>query len=63
MKITVVELRQFRKLGFVKHLHPPPVDIDDILVAQLFDDPVGVHWRYAQRLANLLLRERHLERA
>jgi hypothetical protein len=63
VKIAVVELRQFRKPSFVEHPHPAPVDIEDVLIAQLFDDSVGMHWRYAQRLANLLLRERHLERA
>ena len=61
MKIAVVELCQFRKSSFVKHPHPTPVDMEGVLVAQLFDDPVDVHWRYAERLADLLLRERHLQ--
>ena len=43
VKIAVVELCQFRKSSFVKHPHPPPVDIESVLVAQLFDDPVDVH--------------------
>jgi hypothetical protein len=58
VKIAVVELRQFRKLRLVEHRHAPPVDIDDPVVAQLPDDTVGVHRRDAQRLADLLLRER-----
>ena len=63
MKIAVVELCQFRKSSFVKHPHPPPVDIQSVLIAQLFDDPVDVHLRYAERLADLLLRERQVQLA
>src|SRR3954451_3165130 len=62
VKIAVVELRQSRKLRLVEHRHAPPVDIDDPVVAQLPDDTVGMHWRDAQRLADLLLRQRHVER-
>ena len=62
MKITIVKLCQFRKLRLVKHGHATPADIDDLVVAQLLDDTVGMHRCDAQRLANLLLRQRHFER-
>ena len=39
-----------------------PADIDDLVVAQLPDDTVRMHRRDAQRLADLLLRQRHFER-
>ena len=61
VKIAVVELCQFRKPSFVKNPHPTPVDMEGVLVAQLFYDPVDVHGRYAESLADLLLRKRHLQ--
>src|SRR5215216_3098086 len=62
VKIAVVKLRQFRKLRLVEHHHTTSADIDDPVVAQLPDDSVRMHRRDAQRLADLLLRQRHFER-
>ena len=62
MEIKVVKLTQLLELRLIKNGHAPPVDIDDPLVAQLPDDTVCMHRRDAQRLANLLLSQRHFKR-
>src|SRR5690242_11340552 len=62
VKVTVVELREVRQLRLVQHGHASPVDVDDPVVAQLPDDAVSMYRRNAERLADLLLRQRHFER-
>ncbi len=62
MEIKVVKLTQLLELRRIKHGHAPPADIDDPLVAQLPDDTVCMHRRDAERLANLLLGQRHFKR-
>ena len=62
MEIKVVKLTQLPELRLIKHGHAAPVDIDDPLVAQLLDNAVGMHRRDAERLANLLLGQRHFKR-
>ena len=62
MEIKVVKLTQLLELPLIKHGHAPPAEIDDPLVAQLPDNTVCMHRRDAQRLANLLLGQRHFKR-
>src|SRR5579871_2734114 len=61
VQVTIIELRQFHEPGFVEHDDASSAEIEDTVLTQLLDHPIGVHAGDTERLANLLLRERHVE--
>src|SRR6186713_1311523 len=61
VQIAVVEIRKLQKFGLVEHVDAAAVEFDNPVLTQLLDYAIGVDRGDAQGLADLLLRQRHLE--
>src|ERR1700742_338011 len=61
MEVTAVELRKFLKLILVENPHHAAMQLEHPVETELTQDTIGMNARYAHRLADLFLGQRHFE--